>query len=443
MAENVTSTSTARRAVLVLGMHRSGTSALAGVLDALGMQAPKTLSSAHVSNARGHWESAPLVALHDRLLQSAGSSWQDWRPLDLPGSAEPYRGEIAAAIAAEYGDAPEISIKDPRICRFVPWFASILDGMSIRPMAILPIRNPLEVAHSLQRRNGFTVAQSCLLWLRHVLDAEFHSRAMPRCFVAFKSLLGDWRAQMERARRVFGVDWPRQPPGPDAAVDNFLSMELYHERSSVEELQSHPEIARLVHGAYEALAALAGGGDGAEWLDRLDALRGRFDEACELFGRAANANEAALGRLLAEQASLAASHERLSQNLQGLAAERAALAAEREALAAERDALTRANDKLAAEREALMRANNKLAAERDALTQANATLAAERDAIMRANDKLAAERDALRQANSKLTADREAIAGQRDDAVRQLETILASRRWRMTAPLRRLLGRDD
>ena len=115
MAESQGSGSTTRRAVLVLGMHRSGTSAIGGVLDALGLEAPKTPLPANDFNMRGYWESAPLIKLHERLLNSADSSWDDWRPLDLQASrvAEPYRPAIEAVIADEFGDAPLIFIKDP------------------------------------------------------------------------------------------------------------------------------------------------------------------------------------------------------------------------------------------------------------------------------------------------------------------------------------------
>ena len=67
-----------RIAVLVAGMHRSGTSLLTQVLVGLGCDAPKTLMAADEHNASGYWESTPIAALNDALLQSAGSSWDDW-----------------------------------------------------------------------------------------------------------------------------------------------------------------------------------------------------------------------------------------------------------------------------------------------------------------------------------------------------------------------------
>src|ERR1700712_2357048 len=69
--------STKRRAILVLGMHRSGTSALSGVVNALGPAAPKPLLAPRADNPRGFFESAALADAHDDLLLSAGSYWDD------------------------------------------------------------------------------------------------------------------------------------------------------------------------------------------------------------------------------------------------------------------------------------------------------------------------------------------------------------------------------
>ena len=69
-----------RRVVLILGMHRSGTSAVARVVNLLGAALPKKLLEAAPGNEAGHWEPIELVSLHDRMLAEAGSRWEDFRP---------------------------------------------------------------------------------------------------------------------------------------------------------------------------------------------------------------------------------------------------------------------------------------------------------------------------------------------------------------------------
>jgi hypothetical protein len=95
---------TVRAVILVLGMHRSGTSALTGTLAKLGASLPKDLMPANESNPRGYWESLGLVKLHDELLASAGSSWDDWRSFNSSWHGTPVAAafrESARALFAE------------------------------------------------------------------------------------------------------------------------------------------------------------------------------------------------------------------------------------------------------------------------------------------------------------------------------------------------------
>jgi len=110
-----------RTAIVVLGMHRSGTSALTRMLSLLGAHLPEHLLGANPTNKAGHWEPERLVNLHDQMLGEAGSCWYDWRAFDPaalpPGRLDHYRAEITRIISEEYGEAPLIVLKDPRICR--------------------------------------------------------------------------------------------------------------------------------------------------------------------------------------------------------------------------------------------------------------------------------------------------------------------------------------
>ena len=72
-----------RTCLLVLGMHRSGTSALARVLSLMGAALPKNLMGPGPGNETGHWEPAQIVQLHDHLLEELGSPWDDWNRIDV------------------------------------------------------------------------------------------------------------------------------------------------------------------------------------------------------------------------------------------------------------------------------------------------------------------------------------------------------------------------
>ncbi|VAW15575.1 hypothetical protein MNBD_ALPHA12-1015, partial [hydrothermal vent metagenome] len=73
-----------RTCILVLGMHRSGTSALTRVLSLAGATLPKRLlGSSDDSNPTGHWEPNILIEYHDKMLAELDSCWHDWRALNM------------------------------------------------------------------------------------------------------------------------------------------------------------------------------------------------------------------------------------------------------------------------------------------------------------------------------------------------------------------------
>ena len=290
-----------RRAVLVLGMHRSGTSALAGVINALGAAPPKSLASPNQWNPRGYFESSRVFAAHDELLAAVDSCWDDWRrldPLHVDAKAGRHRQAIKELLIDEFGDAPLIFIKDPRICRFAPFILSILAELNIEPVAALPIRNPLEVALSLKRRDNFSLPKSIMMWLRHVLDAEHYSRGLPRYFVPFEGLLHDWRHQVDRLTEKVGIEWPATSDRSNAEISEFLTTDLYHEQATRDETETCPDVSPLARETYRTLLKTCAGGENEKLLDRFDTLRLQFNEDCRAL------DEPSVQRLLANAGRL-------------------------------------------------------------------------------------------------------------------------------------------
>src|SRR5690349_10750018 len=85
-----------RTALLVLGMHRSGTSATAGLLVRMGAQSPASLMRPNADNPRGFWESEAFWGFHERLLHAAGDRWDSWTRFHPSG-----HGAITTAISRE------------------------------------------------------------------------------------------------------------------------------------------------------------------------------------------------------------------------------------------------------------------------------------------------------------------------------------------------------
>ena len=139
-------------------MHRSGTSSAAGTLVRLGAAAPQHLIAPSVDNERGFWESRVIADLNDAILAAAGSDWKDWRRFDLAKiddvEADALRVRAKAALADEFGDVGFAVIKDPRMCRLMPFWGPVFAEAKWSVRALLPIRSPLEVGQSLNCRDG-------------------------------------------------------------------------------------------------------------------------------------------------------------------------------------------------------------------------------------------------------------------------------------------------
>ena len=269
-----------RAGILVLGMHRSGTSAITRVINLLGAKLPERLMGAAESNQRGHWEPASLVAAHDELLRAGGSSWDDLAHFDLdavPAEARSaFRERILEILGDEYGRDADILVKDPRICRFLPFWAEILAAYGVAPKVVIPLRSPLEVAGSLTARDRMDPVYGQFLWLRHSLDAERDSRGMPRAFFAFPDLLQDWRGTIGRIGAELALDWP-VPPAARREIEAFLSSDLRHQRSQAEDLDDPRRVPPIVAEAYRLLTTLARTDDDERALAALDDVKARFD----------------------------------------------------------------------------------------------------------------------------------------------------------------------
>ena len=144
-----------KTAFVVLGMHRSGTSSVAGALARLGITPPTTLLAPKPDNPKGFWESRVVMRLNNDILDAGGLTWRDWRAF-RPETIDPQRladltDQIATTVEAEFGGADQILLKDPRMCRLVPLWEPALEGLGYQSKYILPLRSPLEVMGSLGR----------------------------------------------------------------------------------------------------------------------------------------------------------------------------------------------------------------------------------------------------------------------------------------------------
>lgn len=221
-----------RIAVVVAGMHRSGTSSLTKVLSACGYALPKTLLSASGSNEAGFWESSVINRLNDKLLQSAGVTWGSWQPLPVDlrqvSNFVALQKEALETLDAEFGAAASLLLKDPRLCRLMSFWFPVLEKFGTMPVVVCPIRNPLEVAASLEKRNSLPQALGLLIWLRYQLEIESDTRGRPRAFTHYNALLADWRQVIDKIVGETGLVQPQIDSGTAHELTSWLSPKLRH-----------------------------------------------------------------------------------------------------------------------------------------------------------------------------------------------------------------------
>ncbi|MBL8581729.1 MAG: sulfotransferase, partial [Rhizobiaceae bacterium] len=339
-----------RTCIMVLGMHRSGTSALTRVVSLLGVALPSEVLGANPTNPTGHWEPLRLITLHDQMLAEAGSRWDDWRAFDwgeLPRRrADHYRAEIARILLEEYGQAGLFVLKEPRLARFVPLYAEIFADLGIEVVYVHTKRNPLAVAHSLEKRDNFSPAYGLLLWLRHELEAEKATRGGRRVFVSYERLIGDWRDMLARIDDNLALEWPRSPDEAAAEIDAYLSAEHRHHTESEAMLKADPRVPAWVKDAYAALRALGANPQDSQAELVLDRIGAEFGAPSPVFG------QAFYDELTRRQNLLLDAEHHWRETAEARAAELANLAAETGQSAAEAAALI---EQAQQEREALQR----------------------------------------------------------------------------------------
>lgn len=259
-------------------------------MSLLGACEPRHLMPANSSNPKGYWESVLLMKFHDGLLHAYGSAWDDWSRLpdrwcDSPAARE-LRKRIPAVLEEEFGDAPLILLKDPRLCRLIPLWDLALREQNIDPLVVFTVRNALEVAGSLRARDGFDRRRSLLLWLRHVLDAERDTRSLRRTFVRYGDMLEDWRSAVARISTDLHVDWPRRPESAADGIDHLLDNSLRHHQAEHEMPQGGKDdlLGSWVADTSNALETLCQpGADSREALATLDRVRDEFDLSAAAF----------------------------------------------------------------------------------------------------------------------------------------------------------------
>lgn len=223
--------------IIVLGMHRSGTSCTTNLIHAAGAYFGEASASitANAQNSKGFWERRDVRQVCDLLLQESGFDW--WRiagfsPDRIGGEARQEGLRRFREVVTEMDAQRPWVMKEPRLCLLLPVLIEALSD----PIAVVTLRHPWEVARSLRSRNGMPEAVGLALWERYVRAAVASSSGLPRCLADYDALVqdpkGKSRELIDALVALSGGRLALSGDGVEAVVEAELKRETHEDMPS-------------------------------------------------------------------------------------------------------------------------------------------------------------------------------------------------------------------
>jgi hypothetical protein len=245
--------------VVVLGMHRSGTSAITRGLQVLGVTLGDRLMPSQAINAKGFWEDIDVNELNIEMLHALGIDWHYLAPIersDVDALREKgYGNKAVDLLNAKVGDFPVFGFKDPRVAKLLPFWKEVIARCDFEANYVLMLRHPLSVADSLTRRDGFDVEKSYLLWLGHVITSLAGTAGDNRVLVDYDRLLQSPDHELGRIAKRFDLNI--DPAALQSYKTEFLDQELRHTVYGPNELLLDGACSPLACEIYSALLDIA------------------------------------------------------------------------------------------------------------------------------------------------------------------------------------------
>lgn len=239
--------------ICIVGMHRSGTSMVAAMLQRCGLYLGQEnqLLGANSGNPDGHFEHTGFFEINEALLRHFGGSW-DLPPAPQSGweqedSLKPLRLDAKALVDTFAGQSPW-GWKEPRTTLFIPFWRSIIPQIRF----VICVRSPLEVAKSLAKRNKIPIEQGVVLWHRYMRAAIQDTEFCPRYFAHYEDYIAEPEIQVERLIDFCGLTRPS-----DFSMETVgIRRELWHQKCEISEILTAESIQAETKLLYLGLRSL-------------------------------------------------------------------------------------------------------------------------------------------------------------------------------------------
>ena len=258
------------RLIVVLGMHRSGTSAITRGLQVLGVNLGENLYGPVPGvNDKGFWEDVEFNNLNVEILKSLG---HDWHVLQSIGAkdveilrSKKYFPRAEELVWRKVGSEAVVGVKDPRMTKLLPFWSQVFENCQIDVSYLLAVRNPVSVARSLSRRDAFDSERSYLLWLGHVVNMLSGSEGNRRALIDFDLLLQ--RPEEQLIRIADELNLSVDSDALKSYTVDFLDERLRHSVNDLNDLSLDKSCPSVVFEVYSKLLDVASGRNQINNLD--------------------------------------------------------------------------------------------------------------------------------------------------------------------------------
>jgi len=248
-----------KRIVVVLGMHRSGTSSITRALEVMGVNLGDKLIPPMKDNEKGFWEDAELLSLNDSMLSAIGSAWHHFAPVTRHDveklRKEGYFLRAVKLLRQKVSHTPIFGFKDPRLAKLYPFWKEVLAHCKYQVSHVLVIRNPLSVVDSLVKRNKFPAEKCYLMWLEHVIVSWIETKGNKRLVIDFDRLIESPEQELIRMATSFGLGINSSEL--ETYRDKFLDENMRHAVYSPDDLSLDEACPSLVRRIYATLLEVA------------------------------------------------------------------------------------------------------------------------------------------------------------------------------------------
>ncbi len=248
-----------RQLVVVLGMHRSGTSLITRSLATLGFAFGDTLlPSVPGDNDKGYWEDVDTVSFNEEILKRCN---KEWFSLETVSDQEietlikaNFQERAISLINKKTNGVQLFGLKDPRITKLFKFWSEVFEKADIDVSYVFAVRNPISVAHSLRSRQRLNFTHSYLLWTDYCLSALSHLKRYPCVKIEYERLLEEPERELEKICKLTNLEI--NPDTSQDFIESYMDKTLEHTHFELKDSEDCKEMPSICKDLYRYLSTI-------------------------------------------------------------------------------------------------------------------------------------------------------------------------------------------